>query len=101
MLKDTLKEYKGQFIAIKTKTLNTFGGVLETIDDDHIVLTNKESFARKYGNGKILIATSDVASILFDYDQDKEGLVIEEIERRIGSKNERQSRKQNPVHNYT
>jgi hypothetical protein len=55
------------FRSIKTKAGNYFGGLLETIDDDHIVLRNRDTFAKKYGNTKTMIAMDDISSVLFDY----------------------------------
>ena len=69
MIKDTLKQYQGQFIAIKTKGGNYFGGLLDAIDDDHIVLKNRDAFTKKYGNTKTMIAMDDISSVLFDYNQ--------------------------------
>ncbi len=65
MISNTLKEFIGQAITVKvTNAYNALGGILEKVEDDHIVLRNSGEYLKKYGDGRLVISTSQIVNVI-------------------------------------
>lgn len=65
MISNTLKGFIGKPITVKvTNTYNALGGILEKVEDDHIVLKNSGEFLKKYGDGELVISTSQIVTVI-------------------------------------